>query len=143
MTEKIEHKGTVETIDGCHVVVRVLQASACSSCAAAQLCRSSETKEKLIDIYSNQARDMNVGDIVSVSGNTGQSLYAVFFAYIGPLFLIVVTIAVVNYFTGNDGISALVALAVLFPYFTVLYFLRDRFSKKLSFNITKITKTNV
>ena len=45
----IKHEGIVENIGADHCTVRILQASACSSCSARQLCRSSENKEKVID----------------------------------------------------------------------------------------------
>ena len=49
----IKHEGIIEKIGANHCTVRILQASACSSCSARQLCRSSESKEKLIDVKGN------------------------------------------------------------------------------------------
>ena len=40
--ETITHSGIVESVGKSHCTVRILQASACSSCSARQLCRSSD-----------------------------------------------------------------------------------------------------
>ena len=47
--ETIRHEGIIESLGAEGCTVRILQASACSSCSARQLCRSSESKEKLVE----------------------------------------------------------------------------------------------
>ena len=49
MSDIIEHQGTVESIVGSHIRVRIVQTSACATCAAHKFCNSSESKEKMID----------------------------------------------------------------------------------------------
>ena len=51
MADIIKHRGIVEKIDGSHIVVRIVQTSACSACSAKGLCNASESKEKQIDVY--------------------------------------------------------------------------------------------
>ena len=54
MNNNIKHLGIVESIDGSHVRVKILQSSACSSCSAKSHCNVSETKEKIIDIHDKR-----------------------------------------------------------------------------------------
>ena len=52
MADIIKHRGIVEKINGSHVVVRIVQTSACSACSAKGLCNASESKDKQIDEYA-------------------------------------------------------------------------------------------
>ena len=57
MGQYITHQGRVESINEKHIKVRITQTSACASCEAKKLCNSSESKEKLIDIYADKANN--------------------------------------------------------------------------------------
>lgn len=133
----IQHLGTVESVSEGHVVVRVLQSSACGSCAAADLCRSSESKEKLIDVYGSYP-ELQVGQRVEVEGTTRQGLKAVTLAYVIPLVLMALTLFTAMYLTGNDALSALVALITVALYYIGLWLMRNRLSEKFSFKITNL-----
>ena len=67
MADIIKHRGIVDRVDGSHVVVRIVQTSACSSCSAKGLCNASESKEKWIDVYEVNA-SYRVGEEVVVCG---------------------------------------------------------------------------
>ena len=55
MADIIKHRGIVEKVTDSHVIVRIVQTSACSACSAKGLCNASESKEKLIDVYEMNA----------------------------------------------------------------------------------------
>ena len=75
MENKIKHVGVVESVVGECVKVRVVQSSACASCKVAKQCNTSESKEKIIDIYTKDNR-YSAGDRVNVmaSYNVGKRL---------------------------------------------------------------------
>ena len=133
-TEVIKHEGIVESIGTGSCMVRILQASACSSCSARSLCRSSESKEKVIEVRGHYPA-LHVGDKVSVAGSVRQGLRASVLAYVVPLFLMLIALFVGTSLSG-DGLGALVALLVLALYYGVLYLLRDKIGKKFEFSIT-------
>ena len=89
----IKHEGIVENIGADHCTVRILQASACSSCSARQLCRSSESKEKVIEVKGNYST-LNVGDTVTLVGSVRQGLRASLLAYVVPLILMLASLCV-------------------------------------------------
>ena len=89
MTQMIAHRGTVESVNEKHVSVRITQLAACSVCAAQKLCKSSDSKEKLIDIVSADAASFSVGEEVILTGKLSLGLQAVLLAYIVPLILLV------------------------------------------------------
>ena len=57
MKEIIEHQGVIESIEDAHVRVNIVQMAACSGCKARSLCTSSESKEKIIDVYEVGAKN--------------------------------------------------------------------------------------
>ena len=131
--ETIRHEGIVEHIEAGSCRVRILQASACSSCSARQLCRSSEAKEKIIEVRGHFP-SLQVGDAVTLSGSVRQGLWASVLAYIVPLILVVATLFISSRYYG-ERMGALAALLVLAMYYVVLYLLREKLGKHFSFEI--------
>ena len=131
--ETIRHEGIVEHIGTNYCLVRILQASACSSCSARSLCRSSESKEKVIDV-SGHYPTLHVGDTVTLVGSVRQGLKASVLAYIVPLVLMLVALFAGTHFHG-EGIGALVALLALALYYGVLFLLKDKIRKHFTFRI--------
>lgn len=133
MADTIKHYGIIERIgtDGCSV--RILQASACSSCSAKQLCRSSESKEKLIDVQGRYPH-LHVGDRVMIAGTVRQGLRASVVAYVVPLVLMMIALFAGTTAAG-EGAGAIAALTVLAVYYAILYCLRDRIGRHFTFEI--------
>lgn len=131
----IKHLGTVESINDLHLQVRIIQTAACSACSAKQLCKSSESKEKLIDVYDDHANSYKVGDRVVIHGTLSQGMNAAVLAYCVPLVLLLGVLFISVALTGNEAFSALIALLSLLPYGLLLYLLRAKLSKKFSFTL--------
>ena len=131
--ETIRHEGIVEQIGAESCLVRILQASACSSCGARQLCRSSESKEKLIEVKEHYST-LQVGDMVTLSGSVHQGLHASVLAYVVPLILMLAALFAGIWLDG-EGMGALAALLVLAFYYGILYLLRDKLGKEFAFKI--------
>ena len=132
-TDIIQHEGIVESIGADSVSVRILQASACSSCSARGLCRSSESKEKLIEARGHYPT-LKVGDSVVLQGYVRQGLRASMLAYVVPLVLMTIALFVGTHL-GGEAAGALTALLVLTLYYVVLYLLRDRLGRKFEFKL--------
>ena len=137
MADIIKHRGIVEKIDGSHIVVRIVQTSACSACNAKGLCNASESKEKQIDVYEvNPA--YRIGEEVILCGTTSMGMKAVFLAFGIPVFLLLAALFVTMRVTDGDALlSAIVALVAVVPYYAVLYLMKDKMNKTFSFVIEK------
>jgi len=61
-------------------------------------------------------------------------------AYLMPVILVVAVLAVTMSVTGNEKIAAIMALAVLIPYFVILRFINDRLRKTFLFKIKPINE---
>lgn len=138
MSERIRHSGIVEDISGNCIKVRIVQQSSCIGCKISGQCSASERKDKIIDVYNVSHGDAYaVGDEVTVSVFSRSGMEAVTIAFAIPFVILVVTIFIVKLLTGDDALSALSGLAILVPYYAVLYALRGRIVKRISFAIDR------
>lgn len=136
MSDIIQHLGTVESIDGNHIRVKIVQTSACATCAAHKLCNSSESKEKMIDVYTKDASGYSVGQQVNVYGTTSMGMRAVLWAFGVPfVILVAVLYACILLTGGNEPLSALVSMGTLALYYLILYMCRGRMQKKFTFTL--------
>ena len=140
MNNNIKHLGIVESIDGSHVRVKILQSSACSSCSVKGHCNISETKEKIIDIHDKESADCcSVGQKVMVCGTTSMGMKAVVLAFVLPFIVLLAALFVTMRVTdGDEAASALVSLCTLIPYYIIIYLLRNRISRTFSFTLETI-----
>ena len=137
MADIIKHRGVVEKIEGTHVVVRIVQTSACSACSAKGLCNASESKEKQIDVYGVQA-SYRIGEEVAVCGTTSMGMRAVLLAFGVPLLILLLALFVTMRITDGDALlSAFVALLAVMPYYLLVYFMKDKLDRTFSFTIEK------
>ncbi|MBQ8888359.1 MAG: SoxR reducing system RseC family protein [Bacteroidaceae bacterium] len=138
MADIIKHRGRVEKLDGSHVVVRIIQTSACSACSIKGHCNASESKEKLIDVYGVSA-SYQVGEEVVVCGATSMGMRAVWLAFGVPVLILLVALSVAMYVTNEDAlVSSLVGLLAVVPYYLIIYMCRDKMNKTFSFTIEKL-----
>lgn len=146
MGEEVNHKGRIETIEGNHIVVRILQTSACLHCKIAGHCNSAESKEKLVDVWTRSAEKYTVGQDVDVVMSGKLGLKAVLLAFVLPVIIAFAAIGTALQLTSatglwpldepyNEGVGALVGLAVFVVYYFVLYFFRSSLQEQFRFRI--------
>lgn len=140
MTDKrhIEHEGIVEQADGDRVKVRILSASACAACHAKGACTAADLQEKYIDASCDDT--YSPGDRVLLIGETKLGLKAAWWAYILPLFIMLVTLIITHAFTQNEPLSGLMSLGILIPYYLVIKLFYSKFLKTFSFTIKPSTE---
>lgn len=121
----IRHDGTVCAVSGGVVSVRIVQTSACAGCKIAASCRTSESKEKIIEICDAAAASrLRVGDSVTVAMTAGMALKALLLGYVYPFALLLVVLFASMALTASEPKAAACACASLIPYYTALYLLR-------------------
>lgn len=135
MKNNIKHLGVVDSIEGECIKVRIVQASACSSCKIAGHCNASESKEKIVDIYDKKLWNVKKGDKVIVMASQRTGFLAVFLSSVVPLIILVSVLALAFFLTGNEAFAALVSLLSLIPYYFIIYLLREKIRMRLSFYI--------
>lgn len=140
MKETIRHQGVVEQIGATTCVVRILQQAACGGCSVKQLCKSSESKEKLVEA-SLGGMIVRVGQKVMVEGTVGQGLKAVWIAYVVPLLGMVLVLFLGSAVQGED-LGALLALLFLIIYYGGLYLYRRRLNGSFRFRVMPFDEEN-
>ena len=134
----IKHLGIVENIQGSHLLVRIVQTSACAACSAKGHCSSADSKDKIIDIIDTAASSYRVGEKVMVIGETSMGMMAVVLAFIIPFILLIFSLFLFMALMENELYSALLSLAILIPYYFILWLNKTRLKQKFSFTIKPI-----
>mgnify|MGYP002620352457 CR=1 FL=1 len=135
MSQKISHSGVIESIlDGC-VKVRIVQTSACAACKIAGHCNASESKVKIVDVFCSNSSDYTVGQDVTVWASKDVANKALLLGFGVPFLLLVSVLMIALKIIGDEGISALIALGALVPYYFALWLMRDRIQHQISFQI--------
>lgn len=139
MRDIIEHQGVVDSIEGCRVRVSILQQAACSGCKAKSMCTSSESKERIMEVFEDGAdKKYTVGERVCVCGTLAMGKQAVAFAFGIPMLLTVVVMCVCLAVLHVSELMAVGAWLVLMAvYFSVLYAYRGKMSKRFALWIKK------
>jgi len=132
----IEQKGTIEAIANNKITVRIDRESACGHCHIQGLCHLTGPLERTIDV-KNDNRNFLVGDVVEIMITRGMGNKAVVFGYLLPFIIMVFTLLLLTSLSLAEWISGLISLAVLVPYYIVLYILREKLSRNFIFTIRK------
>ena len=136
MNKGIQHSGIVERIEHPRIYVRIVQQSACSECHVKSYCISSDNKTLTIEIEDHTG-NFELNEQVWVCGQYAMGMQAVWLAFVLPLLLIVVFIAIGTLFFRNELLGGLAGLLILFPYYMVLYLKRDKLKQKFVFTLSK------
>ena len=132
---KISHSGIIESIaEGC-VKVRILQTSACAACKIAGHCNASESKEKIVEVFTDHTGGYSLGQEVVVCASRNVANKALLLGFGVPFLVLVGVLVLVLRVTGDEGVAALSGLLALVPYYFVLYLFRSRIREQLSFYI--------
>ena len=134
MSDKIKHKGIIESTDGGVVRVRIVQSAACASCRAARHCSASESKEKLVEVFRSPGTHQKGDEVVLVASNA-VGARAVMYGFGLPFVIMVSAVWLISRFTSSEPLAALGGIACLVPYYAALYLCRDKLRQKLSFSI--------
>ncbi len=131
--ETIEHEGIVQKSDNDSVTVSIISSAACSGCHAEGICSLSGKVEKIIEIPGEY--QVLPGDFVTVQMKQSSGHTAVFWGYVMPLILLVSILVILISLSIPELIAGLGALAVLIPYYLMLYVFRKRISRKFIFTL--------
>lgn len=147
MSNKIKHSGVIDRVTGDCVKVRIVQTTACAGCKIADHCHAdysptqgggstSEARVKLVDVYDPEAaRRVNVGDQVVVSATSQVAGRALLLGFGLPFLLMVGTLVAALWLSYGEATAALASVLVLLPYYLLLWLLRDRISRRITFQL--------
>lgn len=134
----VEHIGRVDEITLNDIRVIITNQSACASCHARGACAVSDSQDKII-VITKQNHNFFVGEEVKVLLQQSLGFKALFLGYLLPLVVVITTLVTLNALGFSDGLSGLLAIAALLPYYLLLYLLRGSISRVFTFDIEKLT----
>jgi len=133
MSERISHEGIIDHIDNDTVFVRILSKSACAGCHSKSMCGVSEMTEKLIEVKQNVS-GFNQGQTVNVILDRSLGNKAVLLGYLIPFIILITTLLISSSFL-SELWSGLLAIAILIPYYLLLFTFKEKLSKTFYFRI--------
>ena len=134
-TETISHEGVVTKIADDELEIKILAQSACAACHAKSACGMGEQAEKILTVPRPKDKDFALGQRVNVRMAIGQGNKAAILAYLLPILLLLAVLFTCLGLGLNDGLSALISIVALIPYYIVLYLKRDQLKKRFEYSI--------
>lgn len=133
MRERITHEGIIDHIGNDSVFVRILSKSACSACHSKSMCSVSEMTEKLVEVRGS-VTEYKAGQEVNVILDQSLGTKAVVLGYLFPFIFMIITLLVGSSFL-SELWAGLAAIAILLPYYLLLFIFKSKLSKTFSFHI--------
>ena len=130
----ITHEGVIAKVSDDKVTVALIGNVHCEACNAKGACGVSEGNTKEIEVDNNGSYKVNESVNVVLQKELG--LKAVFWAYVFP-FILVLTVLIIATSFMKEWMAGLLALAILIPYYLMLYVLQNTFKKAFSVSIFK------
>lgn len=134
--DSVKHSGVISKITESTVTVSLDGNVNCESCKAKVACGISESNSKEIEV-SNSTQSLKLNENVEVLLEKNLGLKAVFWAYVFP-FILLVTVLLIASTLFQEWIAGLLSIAVLIPYYLMLYVLRSTFKKAFKLSILKM-----
>ena len=129
----INHEGIVKNRNENAVLISISSESACAGCHAEGVCSLSVSEEKMIEVRGNY--DVKPGDKVTILMKQSMGYKALLLGYILPLFSVIAVLIILISVKITELTAGLFSVAVLIPYYSILFLLRKRINKKFTFTL--------
>jgi sigma-E factor negative regulatory protein RseC len=129
----INHEGIVQKIKDKSVIVSISAVSACSGCHAEGSCTLSGKEEKIIEVSG--IYNVKPGDKVIVLMKQSMGYAALTLGYLLPLISVITVLIILISIKVPELTAGISSLAILIPYYAILYFFRNRINEKFTFTL--------
>lgn len=133
--DTISHEGIITKITDDELEIKILAQSACAACHAKSACGMGEQAEKILTIPKPKGQTFQLNQRVSIKMTINQGNIAAVLAYLIPIIVLISVLFVCLSLNLGEGISALISIGALIPYYIVLYLRRDKLKKKFEYSI--------
>ena len=133
--ESISHEGIVTKITDDELEIKILAQSACAACHAKSACGMGEQAEKILTVPRPKDKTFTLNQNVNVTMAIGQGNKAAVLAYLIPIMLLLAVLFTCLGLGVNEGLSALISIVSIVPYYIILYLRRDKLKKKFDYII--------
>ena len=131
--ETISHEGIVTKITDDELEIKILAQSACAACHAKSACGMGEQAEKTLTVPKPKGQTFTLLQKVNVTMTIGQGNKAAVLAYLIPILLLLAVLFVCLSLGINEGLSALISIIALIPYYAILYSRREKLKNQFEY----------
>ena len=135
--ETVSHEGVITKINGDTLEIKIIAQSACAACHAKSACTMSDQAEKVLTVPKPEGQAFQLFQKVKVVMAVGQGNKAAILAYLVPIILLLAALFICLGIGLSEGLAALIGIAVLIPYYFILYLRRDQLKKSLTIESNK------
>lgn len=132
----IKHKGTVIQVEPSQLKIKIVSQSACASCDARASCGLMECRDKIVAVKVNNSQDYYIDQEVTVSMSLRSGFGAVFWGYVLPLILVLLTLFAAILMGYSESFAGLSSIIILIPYYFGLFLSQRYFNDKFSFQVS-------
>lgn len=123
------------------VDVSIIAEAACGSCKMKKACGMDESQEKIITVFTPDARLFNVGEKVEVLMRQAMGYKAIGIVYVVPIVVVMAALVILVQLGISEMIAGLASLGFLAIYYFIVYLFRNQISREIRFEI-RIPKNN-
>jgi len=134
--DAIKHSGIVKQTDEAFYYISIVAQSACDACHSKAMCNIGAIKEEIIEVPRGENTGLTVGDKVEVMMEKTLGTRAVMLGYFYPFLLLITSLIITTSTMKSEGAAALISIAILIPYYLILYIRRNHLKKTFSFRIS-------
>jgi positive regulator of sigma E activity len=134
--KEITHEGIVQEVRDDNITISFISQPACSSCNLKNSCTLADSEVRNLEIIS-QGNNYHIGEKVNVVLSQSNGFRAVFLGYILPLIIVCLSLVLLLKLTNNEALAGLVSIAMLIPYYLILWLLRGVIKKNFKFRLVK------
>lgn len=131
--ETISHEGIITRITDDELEIKILAQSACAACHAKSACGMGEQAEKTLTVPRPTNKDFALNQKVNVKMAIGQGNKAAVLAYLIPIILLLAVLFVCLGLGLSEGLSALISIVALIPYYIILYMKRNKLKRQFDY----------
>ena len=133
--DNITHDGIISHMTKDVITVMIVSMASCASCSVKGACTASDVEEKNVQVKLALNDNYNVGDKVVVMMDQSLGTWAVMFGYVFPFLVLLIGLIVFTQIMDSEGLAGLLALALLGPYYFILYLSRKKMENVFQFKI--------
>lgn len=134
--DHIEHPGIIDKVEENRIWVAIQPQSACGNCHSKSYCGMAEVAEKIVEVQSPpKGKSYAQGQHVTIRLKKSLGYRALFLGYLLPFLLLISSLIITLGITRNEALSALIAIALMIPYYYILYLKKDQIKSSFRFFI--------
>ncbi len=131
----VTHPGFVKAVENKRVEIAIMSVAGCASCQLKGACSVSDIEEKQVWVKMEDTSQYSVGQQVTIEMKQSLGTWAVLLGYVFPFLVLLLSLILFISLGFDQGLSGLIALALLVPYYTVLYLIRNWLDTRFQYSL--------